>query len=143
MAIQGVIDKDRAIKSLRETIGKLPDYVYLDDHDNCVYADYGRDDDGFENPESIPDIPPLGPSCAVGQALFHEGAPLSLLAAMDDGVYGPITMFHEKLPLTHGAVVVYAAAQGAQDDGGNWEQALEMAELAYAYASEHEDGCDD
>lgn len=123
--IEGVINIERALKSLRETIGLNPDFVYNPGGTGtCVYA---RLKDELA-PRPLNDDE-YAPSCAVGQGIAHEGGTVQLLLQMDNGDFGQVGELHrEGLPMTWGAAQVYAQAQAVQDGGDTWGEALAAAE---------------
>lgn len=122
MAIEGLITIERALRSLRETIGQAPGYVYNPPEANklCRYASYDE-----ETGEAI------AAGCAVGQALFHEGLELNILVRLDSGEGGSVDdlySYASHIPITPAAASVYAAAQNSQDQGATWGEALAAAE---------------
>lgn len=72
------------------------------------------------------------PSCLVGKALYRAGTPLDLLAHLD-----LFSIPADKLDITGyvttGGALVFHAAQGVQDNGGTWGEALKEARLKYEY----------
>lgn len=108
--------------NMNEAIGRLQaeveyrggNYRYLDDHDSCLYME---DSD---------------PQCLVGGALYRERPWYTPLAYADDceasiAYSYPMIEAAGGVKFTKGALLVLAAAQGAQDAGATHQQASSAA----------------
>jgi uncharacterized glyoxalase superfamily protein PhnB len=107
------IDKDRALQLLREVVAGREDYVYPGS--DCRYVD--GDACG----------------CLIGHALFHAGASMDQLLALDAWADGDTSIGHvspDWLDLTDEARSVFTVAQEVQDGSHRWGWALEQAEVA-------------
>jgi len=110
-----MIDKQQALTLLEEVVAERPDYVYLDDHNACVYQEGGK------------------PSCLVGQVCFRAGVNVEILKGWDtyDEDSGSIdtdlgTVDTTKV-MTEEARNLLWEAQKMQDCGRSWQQALDAA----------------
>ena len=130
MTLSGNITATNAIEALRHVVQvKGPEFVYRSPAGaSCVYAWGGQ------------------PSCGVGQALVHLGAPLDVVAELDSancgtGIsargMGPALAAHG-INLDYKACKVFAKFQEIQDrgnfidPGATWGQALAAAEAYFA-----------
>lgn len=72
-------------------------------------------------------------SCIVGHALASAGVPLKFLYDYTGGAISTVKQWRcdgdGSVVITNGAAIVFRAAQGVQDDGGTWGQALKHADI--------------
>lgn len=107
------IDGAHALSLLQEVVAERPDYVYerpVADSPQCLYV--------LDNE----------PSCLVAQVLHRAGYSVETLSGLDG--QGPISDAVREVPaivLTGDAAAILEAAQGAQDDGETWGDALAVA----------------
>jgi hypothetical protein len=82
-------------------------------HSTCFYAHNGK------------------PDCMIGLALAKSGVPAETLHTLNGDRLDRLYSAHRfPIDITLGAVAVFRAAQGAQDQGLNWGVALRQARLA-------------
>lgn len=111
-----------AKNALEKLAEAKPDYVA-----KCRYTDL----DDIENGTGVA----TRPECIVGCILFEWGVPLRDLAAFDHQGNGSIDEIQcdllPTLDIDRDAVELLLAAQGAQDSGDTWRDAVGMARARY------------
>lgn len=112
-----MITSHDAIHALREVVAGNESTVYCSpDPVKCVYA-HNRE-----------------PSCVVGRALAWLGWPIERLEFMDQRPFAGALNLPRHFPddIDSDAAIMLARAQGAQDRGESWGEALIAAERVYS-----------
>jgi hypothetical protein len=108
-----VLDGPTALRLLREVVGERPDHVYMPpggEGTACRYVHRGK------------------PSCLVGHVLARHGFTAEQLAALDDIVSALLLPQYFPGLVTEDAAQILLYAQGMQDAGHTWGEALTAAE---------------
>ena len=117
-----VYDIHDAIAALREVVQGREDFVYTDspDCENNVCVNWLRDGDGWR------------PSCIVGHVLTMWGFPEEdKVHCQVRGPSGTLAV-QDEIDTTPDVLAILGVAQGSQDNGSTWGEALGRAETRYA-----------
>jgi hypothetical protein len=123
------IDEHRAIALVREVVAGNEDHIYEYKPDLVGGDDGGPSACVYEYNGSA--------DCLIGQALYKAGAPIEVLRRLNEcgAIYSHMVkpLLEEfDIFLTPQAIDVFSAAQGCQDQGDTWGEALRVAERRYS-----------
>jgi hypothetical protein len=115
------LSEAQIMDTLREVVAEQPDYVYAAPQhmarpnvESCFYVHADADSTNIR------------PGCLVGAVLYRLGVPLERLAAHEGTGASCVTSV--LVNTDDRAVAVLDLAQGAQDKGSTWSEALAHAE---------------